>query len=346
MKRSGTTTVFVLVWAIMLVGAYGLGVCVREYRFRRAGVEPQTVAAVQEPSTQVAPERVAKAPMSAPVAGTPEAGPSPGEGPGFGGDRMTGMRQRFENMSEEERQQAMSRMRDRFGSRRQGEGMPQLSDEDREKMRAEIEDLRARWESMSEEERQQAQDQMREKYGFAPRGFGSGGPGGGGFGGDRSSGSSEGGRSSSEESSGGQEGTPPPKGRTCFVADTHVWVGGKLVQISKVAAGQTVGNQFYGSSSIERVQEHEGTFECRDIALESGDTIGVVDAHCFMLDSGQWIAAENLKSGLRLKTQTGSVSIKNVTKRAVPYTGKVYNLKVKNSDQYMVGKDAIIVRDY
>ena len=187
---------------------------------------------------------------------------------------------------------------------------------------------------------------MREKYGFAPRGFGSGGPGGGGFGGDRSSGSSEGGRSSSEESSGGQEGTPPPKGRTCFVADTHVWVGGELVQISKVAAGQTVGNQFYGSSSIERVQEHEGTFECRDIVLESGDTIGVVDAHCFMLDSGQWIAAENLKSGLRLKTQTGSVSIKNVTKRAVPYTGKVYNLKVKNSDQYMVGKDAIIVRDY
>ncbi|MHC4507878.1 MAG: hypothetical protein ACYTAO_02830 [Planctomycetota bacterium] len=65
--------------------------------------------------------------------------------------------------------------------------MPQLSEEDREKMRAEIEDLRARWEDMSEQERQKAQAQMREKYGFAPRGFGSGG-----FGG-RSSGA-EGGR--------------------------------------------------------------------------------------------------------------------------------------------------------
>ena len=75
--------------------------------------------------------------------------------------------------------------------------MPQLSDEDRQKMMAEIEDLRARWDSMSEEERQQVQDQMREKYGFAPRGFGSGGPGGGGFGGDRSFG----GR-------GGSEGSP------------------------------------------------------------------------------------------------------------------------------------------
>ena len=189
--------VFVLVWAIVLVGAYGLGVCIREYRFRQAGVPSQTVAAVQKPSTQIAPEGVAKPPMVAPVAGTPEAMPSPGEGRGPGGDRMTGNRPRFEDMSEEERQQAMSRMRDRSGGRRRGEGMPQLSDEDREKMRAEIEDLRTRWESMSEEERQQAQDQMRQKYGFAPRGFGSGGPGGGGFGGDRSSGGSEGGGQSS-----------------------------------------------------------------------------------------------------------------------------------------------------
>jgi hypothetical protein len=80
--------------------------------------------------------------------------------------------------------------------------------------------------------------------------------------------------------------------------------------------------------------------------LESGNTIGVVDAHCFMLDSGRWIAAQNLTSGLRLKTLTGTVGIKSVTKRAVPYTGKVYNLKVKSSDQYMVGKDVVIVRDY
>jgi hypothetical protein len=125
-----------------------------------------------------------------------------------------------------------------------------------------------------------------------------------------------------------------------------VWVNGKLVQISKVTAGQTVGKQFCGSSSLEQVQEHEGTFECRDIVLDSGNTIVVVDAHCFMLDSGRWIAAQNLTSGLRLKTLTGTVGIKSVTKRAVPYTGKVYNLKVKSSDQYMVGKDVVIVRDY
>jgi hypothetical protein len=144
---------------------------------------------------------------------------------------------------------------------------------------------------------------------------------------------------------------PPPKGRACFLGDTSVWIDGTLVQISKVAMGQTVGELLCAMPTtcleqVEKVQEHEGTFECRDVVLESGNRISVVGAHCFMLDSGQWIAAQNLISGLRLKTMTDTVGIKSVTKRAVPYTGKVYNLKVRSSDQYMVGKDAVIVRDY
>ena len=143
--------------------------------------------------------------------------------------------------------------------------------------------------------------------------------------------------------------TPPPKPR-CFPADTPVWVDGALVQISKVTAGQTVGKTVCATTpcleKVETIQEHDGAFECRDIVLESGNCIGVVDAHCFMLDSGQWIAAQNLKSGLRLKTLTGTVGIKSVSIRSESYVGKVYNLKVKSSDQYMVGKDAVIVRDY
>ena len=127
---------------------------------------------------------------------------------------------------------------------------------------------------------------------------------------------------------------PPAKGRTCFVADTLAMVNGRNIQISQVTAGQT----------IETVQEHEGTFLCRDIVLESGNTIGVVDAHCFMLDSGQWVAAQNLTSGQRLKTLTGTVGIKSITTRS--YTGKVYNLKIQGSDQYMVGEDSVIVRDF
>ena len=111
-------------------------------------------------------------------------------------------------------------------------------------------------------------------------------------------------------------------------------INGKLIQISQVTAGQT----------IDSVEEHEGTFVCRDIALDSGNTIGVVDSHCFMLDSGQWVAAQDLTSGQRLKTLNGTVGIKSITTRN--YTGKVYNLKIQGSDQYMVGEDSVIVRDF
>jgi len=144
---------------------------------------------------------------------------------------------------------------------------------------------------------------------------------------------------------------PHPKGKTCFLAETPVWVDGMLVPISRVVAGQAVRRSLCTTPGprpdrVEEVQEHTGTFECRDIVLESGNHIGVVGAHCFMLATGEWIAAQDLKSGLSLRTLQGTVRIKSVTVRAAPYTGKVYNLKIKNSDEYIAGRDALIVRDY
>jgi hypothetical protein len=145
---------------------------------------------------------------------------------------------------------------------------------------------------------------------------------------------------------------PPPKGRSCFPGDSPVWVNGKLMKISNVLSGQNVVQPHSSdlsdtsSWSIEKVEEHKGTFECRDILLESGYHVSVVDAHCFMLDSGQWIAAHDLKSGLKLKTLNSTVGIKSVEIRGKPFVGKVYNLKIKGTDRYFVGKDRIIVRDY
>jgi len=65
-----------------------------------------------------------------------------------------------------------------------------------------------------------------------------------------------------------------------------------------------------------------------------------------MLESGQWIAAQDLRDGFKLKTLNGAVTIKTVTTRPTPFVGKVYNLKIKDSDRYAVGKDGVIVRDY
>ncbi len=145
------------------------------------------------------------------------------------------------------------------------------------------------------------------------------------------------------------DGEPGSKGRPCFLADTPVWVDGALVQISKVAAGQTVGKVACLATAtvqIEKLEEHEGAFECRDIVLENGNSISVVAAHCFMLDSGRWVAAQNLRSGMKLKSLNGAVAIKSVVKRAMPFVGKVYNLKVKDGEQYLVGEDGVVVRDW
>ncbi|MCH7558149.1 MAG: hypothetical protein IIB56_11925, partial [Planctomycetes bacterium] len=143
------------------------------------------------------------------------------------------------------------------------------------------------------------------------------------------------------------EGEPGPKGRPCFLADTLVWVDGALVQISKVTAGQTIGKvSCLATASLEKLEEHKGTFECRDIVLENGNRISVVAAHCFMLDSGRWVAAQNLQSGMKLKSLNGTVAIKSVVTRAMPFVGKVYNLKVKDGEQYLVGEDGVVVRDW
>ena len=144
---------------------------------------------------------------------------------------------------------------------------------------------------------------------------------------------------------------PPPKGRTCFPTDTDVWVNGALVEISRVALGQTVSKLACAEKEasfgqVESIEEHIGTFACRDILLENGNRISVVDSHCFMLESGKWLAAQDLKDGLRLSTLNGTIAIKTVTTRTTPFVGHVYNLKVRNSDCYAVGQDGIIVRDY
>ena len=150
---------------------------------------------------------------------------------------------------------------------------------------------------------------------------------------------------------GGPGPDPGPKGRPCFLANTPVWVNGTLVQISEAVTGQMVGTPNSAlamacSNQIGKVEEHDGAFECRDVVLENGNCISVVAAHCFMLDSGRWIAAPDLTSGLKLKSLNGPVRIKSVVKRAMPFVGKVYNLKVKDSEQYLVGKDGVVVRDW
>jgi len=160
-------------------------------------------------------------------------------------------------------------------------------------------------------------------------------------------------------------GAPPPTGghggkTRCFPGETLVWIDGALVQISKVVPGQMVDKPLTArtvtdlrevvcSRQIEGIDVHgesEGPWVCYDVVLESGNRISVADSHYFLLDSGLWAPVQELTSGSRLVASEGPIAVKSVVRRAKPCIGKVYNLKVGNSEKYLVGKDGIVVRDW
>jgi hypothetical protein len=169
MKKSGTTIVFVLVCVGVLIAAFAIGICIRKIRLGN-----ESVTASEKSPIELAKEReqARRMPGIEGTGGSSELSP---EQRAELVEQRAEMRQRFENMTEEEREEFRAKMRDRFSGRRRDFGPQlQLSDEERAKMREEIDALREKWDQMSEAEREEARDQISEKYGFSPRVFGSG----------------------------------------------------------------------------------------------------------------------------------------------------------------------------
>ncbi len=163
MKRSGTVLIFVVVWAAVLFASFVIGICIREVRFHRArtvietktDTTPKVVNSKVEKlsdAEKLAQELAQNAP--APGAGGSERSANRPAGPGTEEGRGN-MRERFADMSDEERAQ----MRERMGGRRRESGM------------------RERMQNMSEEEREAFIAQMRERGGRRPGGGGEGGRG-------------------------------------------------------------------------------------------------------------------------------------------------------------------------
>jgi len=176
MKQSGKTILFVLVCIGVLVAAFAIGTWIKEIRFSGAENETQTATFPEKSPSELESDRAQARRMPGSGGMDGGGGLSPEERAGLV-EQRSGMREQFENMSDEEREKFRAQMRDRFGGRQRDMG-PQLSEEDGTKMREEIEALRAGWEEMSEEEREAARNQISEKYGVTPRGLGGGrGPG-------------------------------------------------------------------------------------------------------------------------------------------------------------------------
>ena len=147
------------------------------------------------------------------------------------------------------------------------------------------------------------------------------------------------------------------KGEMCFPADTLVWADGRMVEISEVVAGAMVDKPAVAPTitelhktvcahQIEGIDVHNesDSWDRHDIVFENGNTFAVAYSHYFLLDSSKWACVEELTPGSKLSTLEGSVTIKRITK--TKSAGTVYNLKIKDSDRYLVGKDGIIVRDW
>jgi hypothetical protein len=102
--------------------------------------------------------------------------------------------------------------------------------------------------------------------------------------------------------------------------------------------------------AIEGIEEHPadqfGPGDCYDIVLESGNSITVVYSHFLLTDAGQWVDVRDLTSGSKLMSINGPISITSVVKRAMPFVGTSYNLKIKGAERYFVGKDGIVARDW
>jgi hypothetical protein len=150
---------------------------------------------------------------------------------------------------------------------------------------------------------------------------------------------------------------PPGSPPGCFPADTPVWIDGAQVQFSKVNAGRKVGRLDATDTEscfekpgclkeIESVLVYQGTDDYYNIVLENGNRINVVHSHYFLTASDQWILVENLKTGSKLQSLKGPVSIQTISKSEKQFTGNFYNLKIKGGDRYYVGKDGVAVRGH
>jgi type IV secretory pathway VirB10-like protein len=182
-----------LVCVAVLLASYGIGLVIKKIRF--AGVQTERTSSAETAKPDNKPEsddakavadeggRPEPSEQVGEVAAEPAAEPNEdvASGPQRPGGRREmmdeRMRERIQNMSEQERQEFMARRRERGGRRGGGGAFIQLSEQDRENFRAEMEQLGARVGEMSDEERRQARDKIFEKYGL-PTGGGRRRPGG------------------------------------------------------------------------------------------------------------------------------------------------------------------------
>lgn len=180
MKHSGTAVVFVIAWVVMLLGAYGIGLCIREIRFHRMEIESKTSAEprishqVQKPSDTAKPARE----PTEMVQVTPDIKPMPDskdweDFPAYLPEKSGKLKkdkgkteEKQKKMSGEDKKELKDQMREIFGEKQEGAKKisPNISDEERARLKEQWKEVKKTWESMSEQEKEQFKDKRSERF--------------------------------------------------------------------------------------------------------------------------------------------------------------------------------------
>lgn len=170
MKHSGTAVVFMIAWATVLLGAYGVGLCIKEVRFTHAKIEskmpgePQMSRQIQKPSDTGEPAREA-AEM---VQDWPDTGLMPDsedeedflaflpeESGSLREERDKIKKKKWGNPSGEGKQEFKAQMNELFGQKQKEAKKisADVSDEERAKLKEQWKEVKQTWKSTPEEER-------------------------------------------------------------------------------------------------------------------------------------------------------------------------------------------------
>jgi hypothetical protein len=154
MKQPNTRTLAIVV-VVVLLAALGAALCIRATRSGSAETDSGSTTA-QRPTT--------RRPLNGPGGRDAASALSPEERTALVEERAK-MMERFENMSEEEKEKFRAEVRKKFAAKRQESAVRNISEEERARLEAERIKMRERWENMSEEERQAYRAKMRARFG-------------------------------------------------------------------------------------------------------------------------------------------------------------------------------------
>ena len=137
----------------------------------------------------------------------------------------------------------------------------------------------------------------------------------------------------------------------CFPGETLVQSPTGLRAIGEVLVGDAVlcwdfDTRAAVESVVVSVGEYVGSnpiYHVHDAATD--DTFEVSPGHLFRV-GGKWVALEHLGEKFTCETMTGTDVVLTVTPSDRDSAEKVYNLRVRQHHNYLVGSRGIIVRDY